>query len=799
MRFLFLLGLSLGLTGSVLGQCTETNAAGCECLDPDEVDCDLLPDITIEWDYAENYHTEYTPGTYGPEGRVSVSGHTPNIGVGPLNLRGVDEDGYRWMVCNDPVTGAPDTFSVYDPSWSVETYCPDGSDPKHIAWQRIFHKNADGTMSFWEKMANTFVYHPTHGHMHFDDWTILTLRIPDPNIAHPLDWPIVGDGAKLGFCVMDLSDCLSNDCRDDATVHGQGNVLSGSDFPNYGLGGGSYGCSPLSQGISSGYSDIYGEHLDGMWLDIPVGTCNGDYAVVLQCGKGEMLESNPDNNYTWFPITLTQQTPSPAATIAASGSTILCPGETVTLNASSSSSNAAYQWYDASGPIAGANTASLSVDQTGSYSVEVSDASFGNCSNSSSGYIDVEVAPTPVDLSLATSVNAPLFEVESSTGNFIWCNNMNLTLEVANSNTSSANTTYNWSNGTTGSTTTINAVGDYTVVVTDNSFPCPSTISNIISVSSPVSAPVISAPLDTVCSGDAAVLLSNSTTTNWYDGNANLIGTGDNLNTQALSSSETFYAANPVVGGNVGELEHSGTSEYSGSSYNAWISFNALLPLTINTVDVFTDLDGDRMIMLWDEDGNTVDSIQINVVSTNGGDDPTTITLDFDVPVGNDYRIGTDGDLNVLNFGDVNPMFKRQGDQYNGFCFYPYVIDNVIELTNTTYGTDWYYYFYNWDVSPMACESPLVPYEITVINCATELKEERSLAVDVYPNPTTNKLTIEGVSSGTYTLNNVLGEVVGRGILNGVKSIQLGTLPKGVYNITINSDGISQIEKIVLQ
>jgi len=45
----------------------------------------------------------------------------------------------------------------------------------------------------------------------------------------------------------------------------------------------------------------------------------------------------------------------------------------------------------------------------------------------------------------------------------------------------------------------------------------------------------------------------------------------------------------------------------------------------------------------------------------------------------------------------------------------------------------------------------------------------------------------------------VLGEVVGRGILNGVKSIQLGTLPKGVYNITINSDGISQIEKIVLQ
>ena len=58
------------------------------------------------------------------------------------------------------------------------------------------------------------------------------------------------------------------------------NVLSQYDFPNYGLGGGSYGCSPISQGISSGYSNINGEYLDGMWLDVPVGTCNGNYIVI---------------------------------------------------------------------------------------------------------------------------------------------------------------------------------------------------------------------------------------------------------------------------------------------------------------------------------------------------------------------------------------------------------------------------------------------------------------------------------------------------------------------------------------
>ena len=49
--------------------------------------------------------------------------------------------------------------------------------------------------------------------MHFDDWTILTLRIPDPNIPHPEDWPIVGEGSKIGFCVMDLSNCVNDNCE----------------------------------------------------------------------------------------------------------------------------------------------------------------------------------------------------------------------------------------------------------------------------------------------------------------------------------------------------------------------------------------------------------------------------------------------------------------------------------------------------------------------------------------------------------------------------------------------------------
>lgn len=84
--------------------CTINDASGCECEDPNDNDCDLLPDITISWETGVNGSQEYPPGE-GIEsgeinyvdnwfeidddvlamGRIRVSAKTPNIGLGPLN------------------------------------------------------------------------------------------------------------------------------------------------------------------------------------------------------------------------------------------------------------------------------------------------------------------------------------------------------------------------------------------------------------------------------------------------------------------------------------------------------------------------------------------------------------------------------------------------------------------------------------------------------------------------------------------------------------------------------------------
>ncbi len=257
-----------------LGQCTTSDGTSCECPDGVSTDCDLLPDLTLSWDALENWSngpTEYSQtGNNENNGRLRVSGSTPNIGWGTFEVWSTD-----YYVC-----GTDTFYSATDPN---ET-CTDPNtgqthDTKQLLKQGIYHKNGTA-MTYEDVWAGAMTYHPTHNHYHVDDWVSFTLRTEDPNDPNPLNWPILGDGAKIGFCLMDFGRCGSNTynghCRDDQSVYGQGTILGDNDFANYGHGGMSYSCSPTVQGISVGWTDVYGEHLDGMWIDIPPGTCNGD-------------------------------------------------------------------------------------------------------------------------------------------------------------------------------------------------------------------------------------------------------------------------------------------------------------------------------------------------------------------------------------------------------------------------------------------------------------------------------------------------------------------------------------------
>ncbi|MFM7176179.1 MAG: lysyl oxidase family protein [Bacteroidota bacterium] len=391
MKRLLLIVCCMVLTGYELtfAQCTTTNATSCACLTPGATDCDLLPDIivaqpplTVSGTYGVIEYSQ--SGNGSNDGRLRISASSPNVGRGPLEIRTTST-----FICGtDTITGtAPATCSNT------------GLPPLQLIKQRVYHKNGN-VMTYYDRDAGSMTYHPTHGHMHVNNWGRFSLRsqTSDPN---PLNWPIVGNGAKLAFCLMDYGSCSTYPGH---CVDASGNTLLNGNFPNYGLGGGQYNCSVTVQGISSGYTDIYYQSLDGMWIDIPPGTCNGTYYIVVELDpENYFLEENENNNVIAVPFTLTKQSAGGNPTVTASPSSVLCPGGSITLTASPATT---YLWST------GATTQSISVGQSGTYTVTTNGGSA--CTGSTTINVTDGFA-TMASVSIATPTTGTISSSQSVT------------------------------------------------------------------------------------------------------------------------------------------------------------------------------------------------------------------------------------------------------------------------------------------------------------------------------------------------------------------------------------------------
>ncbi|HRU62083.1 MAG TPA: hypothetical protein P5565_11495, partial [Bacteroidia bacterium] len=152
-RVLTLLALGIALQfNQASAQCTTTNATTCVCPPGQGTDCDLLPDITVSKDAISNSGgtTEYAQtgagtnysGQGSDDGRLRLTGATPNIGYGPIEVRGQS----RWVCGTDTSLTYPGVGG-----------CPNGMDPKQVVVQRIYHKNGNA-MSFTDRLAGTMTY-----------------------------------------------------------------------------------------------------------------------------------------------------------------------------------------------------------------------------------------------------------------------------------------------------------------------------------------------------------------------------------------------------------------------------------------------------------------------------------------------------------------------------------------------------------------------------------------------------------------------------------------------------------------
>lgn len=201
---------------------------------------DLLPDIIV----VENelYDNEFQ--TLGGRRYLRLSNATANIGLGKLHVYG------------------------------GQTY----GDGTQDVIQRVYR--SDG--STWDRVAGRFIYHPGHGHIHVENWCQYSLRqyLDGGGVGN-----VVAQGAKTSFCILDLG-------------------IYDSGLPNFDPDGQFRSCGSTTQGLSVGWMDIYGRHLEGQAIDI-TGVPDGTYWLESYVDpKDDMLESNEDNNIARIVITI---------------------------------------------------------------------------------------------------------------------------------------------------------------------------------------------------------------------------------------------------------------------------------------------------------------------------------------------------------------------------------------------------------------------------------------------------------------------------------------------------------------
>lgn len=255
------------------------------------------------------------------------------------------------------------------------------------------------------------------------------------------------------------------------------------------------GTSTICTGSSIILSATAGIGYTYQWLQNgnPIGGATSQTYSANQSGNYTVIVTDASGCSSTSAAVTVNSVAGPNASITAAGSTNICPGTPVVLNASSVA-GATYQWQLDGQNIGGATGLSYSATQVGNYTVVVTTAACSSTSNSIA----------------ITATQAPDVNVSAS-GDLSFCQGQNVTLSVPQA----AATTYQWFNngnsiaGSTQNTLLVTASGSYTVTATSNGCTVTS-VATVVNVSNPPTATITAGGSTSFCEGSSVVLNANT-------------------------------------------------------------------------------------------------------------------------------------------------------------------------------------------------------------------------------------------------------------------------------------------------
>lgn len=314
----------------------------------------------------------------------------------------------------------------------------------------------------------------------------------------------------------------------------------------------------------------------------------------------------------------------------------------------------------------------------------------------------------------------------------------------------------------------------------------------------------------TVCPNNTATLSATAdsgATINWYDGGGTAVGTGPSYTTPSLTTTTTYYATASVGTSNipVGKTTFEPTPTSGSGTTNVGVVFDVLSPFTLSSVTIYpistAGASGTITIDVIDANNNILHTVTTNTTGAPiASAVPQVVNLGFTMLPGTNYKIRPRGYTGISGLA-----FDPSANAPSGGYGYPFTVPGVVSLTTSTLSAapantprnDLYYYFYDWKISTL-CESAYQPVIATVDSACLSTAESGKEALQIYPNPFTDIITISDVRTlKSITVLDLTGRVV-KTILKPESKINLSELKTGMYLINMtDKNGSSQAVKML--
>lgn len=207
---------------------------------------------------------------------------------------------------------------------------------------------------------------------------------------------------------------------------------------------------------------------------------------------------------------------------------------------------------------------------------------------------------------------------------------------------------------------------------------------------------------------------------------------------------------------------------------NIFTAFGSDVFEELNGKLYFAGIGGDGSSQLWVTDGTTDGTQLVKEINPNGNSYPSTFTK-----LGNNiYFIATKGDNNY-------ELFKSDGTEEGTIVISPDIAPNPSPCFET------YEFFEFNDALYFGANYTNIGQELyKIIDHSISIKEQPELVrFSVYPNPTTDKLTIKTEKNTSFTLLDLTGKILLTFEVNQEKEISIAELNTGVYILKDETTG----------